>query len=241
MPKKENGMKKTTVTIIAAGLIVMGSEGAAYAIPVFTNGSFENYTVNTTYPLTPDLSSVTFNGWVAGNPSNRLDVFTMDGYNGSEGDAALRVHTTIDGAHQTLTGFTPGQSYTLMFDMAATGVWYPNHGNWYNQSDAGQGVDVLVDGNSIGSALTTENFDASAVFGSNPFDYTTYSLNFTASAANLTFTFNVLNDGTIDDGGVAIDNLRLSEAAPVPEPTTILLFGTGLAGLAGLRRRQGKK
>ncbi|MBC8317402.1 MAG: PEP-CTERM sorting domain-containing protein [Desulfobulbaceae bacterium] len=31
------------------------------------------------------------------------------------------------------------------------------------------------------------------------------------------------------------------DPAPVPEPTTILLFGTGLAGLAGSRIRRKKK
>jgi hypothetical protein len=36
-----------------------------------------------------------------------------------------------------------------------------------------------------------------------------------------------------------VDNLVLnSPAAPVPEPATLLLFGTSLAGLAMVRRRQ---
>jgi hypothetical protein len=48
---------------------------------------------------------------------------------------------------------------------------------------------------------------------------------------------------SIDEDGVILSQLEIitRPADPIPEPTTMLLFGTGLAGLAGTRIRKKKK
>jgi len=63
--------------------------------------------------------------------------------------------------------------------------------------------------------------------------YTPYSYLFTADNSQTEISFFERNDG----GAFALDNVSV-DLAPVPEPCTLLLLGSGLVGAGFLRRKQ---
>ena len=117
------------------------------------------------------------------------------------------------GVSFTVGGMTP----TTPFDVLSLNVVQVGPPNVFLRS--------FRNGAQIGEITLMEGFS-----GSPPFDSAQWR-----GITHLTATFGVPGEEAPEGGRLVLDNVQVN---PVPEPSTIGLFGTGLAGLWWLRRKK---
>lgn len=154
--------------------------------------------------------------------------FETEDFSGWELTGNNALSSVVDGSHSGDWSGTFGAIRLLAYisqDLAT------NTGDQYN-------LTFWLGNNGTGTNHFLVTWGGETVYemiNSDDFDYTQFTFSgLTATSTSTELTFGFRNDPSC----FYIDDISVTSSSPVPEPTTILLFGTGIAGLAVAGRRK---
>jgi hypothetical protein len=206
---------QSTRSLLLIGLLCVSP--FSYAANLISNGSFELGTFSPPSNGTQSLpvGSTTINGWtVTGDAIGWIGYPNPWSLSASEGKFFLDLTDYSSGAPfggvAQVIPTTIGQSYELSFDLGSS--------NLYGRPSAIQA-----------NATGISNVFTSALTGTHS-DWEHFSMLFTASSSTTTISL----AGTTGNSYVGLDNVAVNA---IPVPAAAWLFGTGLIGFMGMRKK----
>ncbi len=260
-------MKKKLLVGLAVGMMSVGMAGGASAMivtPTNDGGSLVNSILGTGINLVSGTVNYSgANDGASGTFTNGGNIGIESGILLTTGDAAGAV-----GPNNSSSFSGGGATSSLGFSFTTDGgdlffnyMFASEEYNEYVNSSFNDSFSLLLDGVNIAllpdaaTPVTINNVNLgsnSAYFRDNTnglFDtqydglttvLTAQALGLTAGVHTILFSISDVGDDAWDSG-VFIQGSSFSDTpttAPVPEPATMLLIGTGLAGLVGARRKK---